>query len=118
MSLNGRAWFAWPSSGRPRDPDGAAFDKPVCPYCPFPQQNALPQLPKVQWRPAGRGHIPTASCCAQVPDKGEPAVPSFALVIMDVDTVDYVLLPNLRVGYTSTLEADGKRNWSEQELNP
>ena len=54
----------------------------------------------------------------QVPEKGEPAVPSFALVIMDVDTVDYVLLPNLRLGYTSTLEADGKRSWSEQELNP
>ena len=45
-------------------------------------------------------------------------MPSFALVIMDVDTVDYVLLPNLRMGYTSTLEAEGRRKWSEQELNP
>ena len=29
MSLNGRSWFAWPSSGRPREQDGAAFQAPV-----------------------------------------------------------------------------------------
>ena len=29
MSLNGRSWFAWPSSGRVREQDGAAFKQPV-----------------------------------------------------------------------------------------
>ena len=29
MSRNGRAWFAWPPSGRARDPDPAEFEKPV-----------------------------------------------------------------------------------------
>ena len=53
-----------------------------------------------------------------VPDKGEEALPSFALVYMDVDTVDYVLLPNTRVGYGSTTDKDGNREWHEQELNP
>ena len=53
-----------------------------------------------------------------VPDKGEEALPSFALVYMDVDTVDYVLLPDVRMGYESTADKDGSRHWREQELNP
>lgn len=53
-----------------------------------------------------------------MPDKGEEALPSFALVYMDVDTVDYVLLPDVRVGYKSTADKDGGRQWREQELNP
>ncbi len=53
-----------------------------------------------------------------VPDKGEEALPSFALVYMDVDTVDYVLLPDVRLGYDSTVASDGNREWHEQELNP
>ncbi len=53
-----------------------------------------------------------------MPDKGEVPTPSFALVIMDVDTVDYLLLPDLRIGYSSRQGADGRREWSQQELNP
>ena len=54
----------------------------------------------------------------QVPDKGETPTPSFALVIMDVDTVDYLLLPDVRIGYSSSLGPGGHREWSQQELNP
>ena len=57
-------------------------------------------------------------CLQPIPDKGEEALPSFALVYMDVDTVDYVLLPDVRVGYGSTAEKGGARQWHEQELNP
>ena len=53
-----------------------------------------------------------------VPDKGEEALPSFALAYMDVDTVDYVLLPDVRVGYGSNVNTEGTREWHEQELNP
>ena len=81
MSLNGRAWFGWPASGRPREPSKAEFEKPV-------------------------------------PDRGENPLSSFALVIMNVDTVDYLLLPDMRIVYTSTTGADKKRVWTEQELNP
>ncbi|CAL8466965.1 g6501 [Coccomyxa elongata] len=81
MSRNGRAWFAWPPSGRARDPDPAQFEKPV-------------------------------------PDRGETALPSFALAIMDVDTVDYIRLPDFRVGYSSSVDSGGSRSWSQEELNP
>jgi len=81
MSTNGRSWFAWPASGRPREPDSKEFEKPV-------------------------------------PDQGEAALPSFALVIMDVDSVDYILLPDLRIGYKAEKGADGACQWSQQELNP
>ena len=37
---------------------------------------------------------------------------------MDVDTVDYLLLPDVRIGYSSETGADNKRVWSQQELNP
>jgi hypothetical protein len=53
-----------------------------------------------------------------VPDRGENPLSSFALVIMNVDTVDYLLLPDMRIVYTSTTGADKKRVWTEQELNP
>lgn len=81
MSRNGRAWFSWPASGRPRNGDPAEFEKPV-------------------------------------PDRGETALPSFALVIMDVDTVDYIKLPGFRIGYSSALDGAGSRSWNQQELNP
>ncbi len=57
-------------------------------------------------------------CLQPVPDKGEEALPSFALVYMDVDIVDYVLLPDVRMGYGSTVNTEGTREWHEQELNP
>ena len=39
MSLNGRSWFAWPSSGRVREQDGAAFKQPVSLHpAPAPQE--------------------------------------------------------------------------------
>ena len=57
-------------------------------------------------------------CAQPVPDKGEEALPSFALVYMDVDTVDYVLLPDVRLGYGSSVRTEGNREWHEQELNP
>ena len=67
----------------------------------------------------GRAALTTCCVCLQpIPDKGEEALPSFALVYMDVDTVDYVLLPDVRVGYGSTADKGGARQWHEQELNP
>ncbi len=53
-----------------------------------------------------------------VPDRGEKALPSFALAIMDVDSVDYVRLPDFRAGYSCDVGSDGSRSWTEQELNP
>lgn len=51
-----RAWFTWPTSGAPREPDEGVFNAPV-------------------------------------PEGPTPAVPSFALVLVDPQSVDYVLLP-------------------------
>lgn len=51
-----RAWFTWPTSGAPREPDEGVFSAPV-------------------------------------PEGPTPAVPSFALVLVDPQSVDYVLLP-------------------------
>ena len=51
-----RAWFTWPTSGAPREPDEGVFNAPV-------------------------------------PEGPTPAVPSFALVLVDAQSVDYVLLP-------------------------
>jgi PPOX class probable FMN-dependent enzyme len=52
-------------------------------------------------------------------DTSDPAVPSFGLVIMDVEEVDYVdLLNNQRQVYHSIAASDGQREWKEQALNP
>ncbi|CAK0734501.1 hypothetical protein CVIRNUC_000440 [Coccomyxa viridis] len=71
------------------------------------------------WPASGRPREPNKEEFEKpIPDKGEEALPSFALVYMDVDTVDYVLLPDVRVGYGSTADKGGTRQWHEQELNP
>jgi hypothetical protein len=89
MSTGGRAWFTWPTSGDPREPDEAAFKHPV-------------------------------------PEGAVPAVPSFALVLVDAQSVDYVLLPNERrrwerepgVGADAAVAGEEPVTWHEQELNP
>lgn len=55
---------------------------------------------------------------AQGPEEGARPTPSFALVIMDVDAVDYALIPDVRTAHSSRQEPDGKRVWQQQELNP
>lgn len=37
---------------------------------------------------------------------------------MDVDTVDYIRLPDFRIGYSSAVGSNGSRSWTERELNP
>ena len=83
--------------------------------CLRQQDAALPPALKLTASTAVRG-CPLS--LQPVPDKGEKALPSFALVYMDVDTVDYVLLPDVRLGYGSSVDKDGKREWHEEELNP
>jgi len=63
-----------------------------------------------------------------VPEGPAPAVPSFALVLVDPQSVDYVLLPGERRRWDRAPEVDAgagvgaaveaPATWHEQELNP
>jgi hypothetical protein len=71
------------------------------------------------WPASGRTREPdSAEFEKPVPDRGEKALPSFALAIMDVDTVDYIRLPDFRICYSSAVGSNGSRSWTERELNP
>ena len=53
------------------------------------------------------------------PEGSDPAVPSFGLVVMDIEEVDYVdLLNNQRQVYHGAADVGGVRQWKEQALNP
>ena len=54
----------------------------------------------------------------QDPKEGETPTGSFALVLMDVDTVDAVLRTDLRIRYSREKSPSGERIWRQQELNP
>ena len=53
------------------------------------------------------------------PPEGIPAVDTFCLMVLDPEEVDHQKLRgNIRHEHRSTVNAQGQREWQQQEVNP